>query len=397
MKRGWTKQDLLDDRDLLIKMCEDNDNLESRLHANKVLNCINHYLESKYSPIASSKPTIKTLIENATLSYYFYGRYHSLISEFYFNTKHFHGPMIAISDRLEKILGNQDNFDTLVQCKVSDNEAINLAASFYNSFDSELAAVVSNIFKSDKLSINFVEHEKGLNKDIEADGYCIFIDLLKKYYMSVDKSENVSKISNIIHETGHILDYYYNPSKTYSEETYLLSEVPSLFPEIVSLFDNIGNRNDITTNHELYSHLTTYYEHSNALVFHEIIINKWKECGYKTNIKFYFSLRRDYGLNYSDIYRFLSHEIVNSGSYVLSFEACCELVYIYYVEGNKEKALDIYKRIIKADKNEDELVVVLKELELGKHLKCIVRKILIRFIKSIKEFERDEKMEHKLY
>jgi lipopolysaccharide biosynthesis regulator YciM len=189
-----------------------------------------------------------------------------------------------------------------------------------------------------------------------------------------------------------VIEYYYNPEKTYSETSYLFCEIASLFPEMVALFNNIGNRDKLSTNYELYCLLVTYYEISNALLLHQVIINKWKECNHKTNLKFYYSLKRDFNLSYSDIYEFLSHNLVNSGSYVLSFEACAELLYIYFVEDDKERALDIYKKILKADKNEDELFVILSELELGKNLNNIARMILMNFIKSIKEYEKNENM-----
>lgn len=396
MRLNWDLSNLHKDKEYLIELLEKTTDPAQKAKVAKVLDGLNQSIDLKTYPCASFNPSLNFLLVSAMEDYPAFGRYYSIIEKFFFTAHNLHAEIDETNVKFEKLTKKEIDFTNLTGCKFSNHKAINIAKDFLIDLDDKISKDFSHIFDSDKYNISFTQHSCSRNCGAESVGISTFIPFANNYYVSVDETEGFSKVSNLVHEFGHTLNYYYAPEIIFTNNKLFTAEVASIFPEVLFFFNNFGNGDCISAQYELYKTFTTFYEAANYLTYRKLVVDIWKKCGCKTNLKFFkeVKIRIKYPLYL--LKNLLSCDLYDLGVYIVSFEIALELAYIYLVKNNKDKALSIYKRII-SNSSEDELAIIYKELELGAHTEEMIKLIINKSKESIKEFENNENMGFKLH
>lgn len=396
MRLNWDLSNLHKDKEYLIKLLEETIDPEQKAKIARVLDGLSQSIDLKSYPFASFKPSLNFLLVSAMEDYPAFGRYYSIIEDFYFTAHNLHTEIDETNNKYEKLTRKEIDFTEITGCKFSNHKAISIAKDFFVDLDVTIAINFGRIFESDQYNISFTQHSVSRNGAVEGVGISTFIPFANNYYVSVDETEGFSKVSNLVHEFGHTLNYYYAPEIIFTNNKLFTAEVASIFPEILFFFNNFDKGDCISAQYELYKTFTTFYEAANYLTYRKLVVDIWKKCGCKTNLKFFKEVKHRIKYPLYLLKNLLSCDLYELGVYIVSFEISLELAYIYLIENNKDKALSIYKRII-TNSSEDELAIIYEELELGTHTEEMIKFIIDKSKESIKEFENNENMGLKLH
>ena len=173
--------------------------------------------------------------------------------------------------------------------------------------------------------------------------------------------------------------------------------MPSLFPELVALFNEDSPIDEPQRNFWLFLSLFTYYQHAGFLSLQQKMFKTFKSNDLKYNLKLLLKLFREYNIDYSKLKDCLTFSIFENGNYVVSFEAALELIYIYYYENDKEKALQKFKTVLLKSSGENEFNYIGNEIELGKHTTFMVGEIISKMKKSLDTMKNDENFSKSLH
>lgn len=396
MAYKWGLEDLKRDCLQLSKMIQEETDLAKKFKLQECLDYLNHYIFiSQISVNEKQSSTKDDFLETMNCCVHS-KRYYNLVADFYFDVNEYRDDMLALSDKITELLGKHEDFTFLTKAKVSTEKALFLTDIFYKKFDTELYTIYQEAIKNRKENLKFVKHHSQKYYATEKDAYTLFIEALRKAYISVDKSTSYKKYIDLIHEYGHVIAFFVNPTYQCSSEIYF-NELPSLFPELVALFDESSNIDEVQKNHWLFSNLITYFEYSNYLVLQKMLYDAFEKNNSKYNLKLLLKLYKDYKIDNKKLKEILSFSIYENGNYVVSFEAALELVYIYYYEQNKEKALQIFKNILRQTDISSEFGNIYNELDLGKHTNFMVNEIISKMRKSLDIVKNNEKLGHSIH
>jgi len=358
----WSYKDLFKAKCDLEKIIKQETDLQKKQYMLKVLNSIkqcmlpNFFLNSR--KIAGYKKKMQVL-EN-DLAYY--KKYYSLVSLFHDITSEYREQVDKIEEKLEQLIGYDANFGVITGATISNHKSMYLTKIFYKQFAPSLYSILEKAFNESSHSIHYVS---SLTKDVEANA-CYF-DIIDRYFIAIKKENDIVKLYNTIHEYGHILSYYVNPSALYLKETPMFTEVESIFPEMISRYENVGNYDDIQVLYEEYKLLPCFMGTSINLVLHSPLINLWHEHHFTIKKDFLQDAKELYDLDKKMFKNILDTHIDDDGDYVISYLVCVELLHIY--KQNKEKALRIYEEILRLPYTEDLYSFITSKLRLGSHLK----------------------------
>lgn len=396
MAYKWGLEDLKRDCLQLSKMIQEETDIAKKFKLQECLDYLNHYIFiSQISVNEKQSSTKDDFLETMNCCVHS-KRYYNLVADFYFDVNEYRDDMLALSDQITELLGKHEDFTFLTKAKVSTKKVLFLTDIFYKKFDTELYIIYQEAIKNRKENLKFVKHHSQKYYATEKDAYTLFIEALRKAYISVDKSTSYKKYIDLIHEYGHVIAFFVNPTYQCSSEIYF-NELPSLFPELVALFDEDSNIDEVQKNHWLFSNLITYFEYSNYLVLQKMLYDAFEKNNSKYNLKLLLKLYKDYKIDNKKLKEILSFSIYENGNYVVSFEAALELVYIYYYEQNKEKALQIFKNILRQTDISSEFGNIYNELDLGKHTNFMVNEIISKMRKSLDMVKNNEKLGHSIH
>lgn len=382
-KYNWDNDVLREKRNLLVDLANNIASLKEKQELYKVISFLDNYHFINQSGINPPKQDLySNIYYRASERTGYFSAYH-LVTDFYSSIISLNKKFEYVRNQLESVLGEHDDFSSITGTKITNDKAFYLLNDFYQSFNPEMVSYFNNLFDSRFDHFRFEVDNTEKDSLHVSDGFCIYLGGVNENFISVNKENTITKLFNLIHESGHGVSNFVNGKKCYVEKETFFSEIESMFPEMVALYTNYFNFPQIEIDHLLYCILYTYYDAANYLCMHDLIIDSWEENNFKTGVAFKKYLKKNYGIRNVDLINSLNHSISDSGSYVLSYSACCELLHIY--KQDKNKALEIYNKLLKINPNEDEIYQVSSLLNLNKHSEEISNEIIDRLILSMRK------------
>lgn len=396
MNYKWGMKDLQADCKQLKEMIKNEQDGVKKFKLQECLDLLRYYIYINKEDVNNEHHSTKSAFLETMRCCVHSRRYYNLVANFYSDAHKYNASMQEISDELTELLDKNNDFAFLTGSKLSNRRALYLTDAFYKKFDQELYTFYQDAIRLRKNNLKFVQHEKAKNLATEKDGYTFFVDGLAKVYVSVDKNRTYKKLIDLIHEYGHVIAFLANPEYQCSNEIYF-NELPSLFPELVALFNEDSPIDEPQRNFWLFLSLFTYYQHAGFLSLQPKMFKTFKSNDLKYNLKLLLKLFREYNIDYSKLKDCLTFSIFENGNYVASFEAALELIYIYYYENDKEKALQKFKTILLKSSGENEFNYIGNEIELGKHTTFMVGEIISKMKKSLDTMKNDENFSKSLH
>ena len=380
MENTWGRKEFAEQLGKLQSMIEQESDIKRRLYLEKVLDMSNKLYYETFISFPRPKVTAKQRLTSILDSNFMYGRYYSIVRSF-FNTVSEHIDTIDdLSNKLEDISPTGD-FDFMTTgATVSVEDTITLVKKFYESFDPELYQYFLEIYNDREHSLRMMPLPEGETK---TDGNTLFIDGVKKNFITIYKTNPLNTYICGVHEYGHAIANLINPEVSYADREDLFTEVASIFPELVALYENGFNFDTIQVLYTMYTTLVTYVNSAEYLCLHTPIINAWADNKHVMSKKFFEELEEGYDMDDECFEEALSTTIEDEGIYVISYAVALELLHIY--KDDKKKALELFKRFLKYPAKEDILTFVVENIPLNEHASEEANIILSKFNKELKK------------
>lgn len=331
MKYNWSNDDIKNDIKLLKEMLDKEESLTKKAKYLEIIDLVNNLL---YDEVLS-KLNIKTLNSNIMFdmcsSINSNNRYYLLNNLFYNESK----------DYLDKI-----NYDCNINynyINITNEDVLTIIHDHYKSLDNELYKLFMKLYNNRYKSIKFSDEIESYFSNY-SDGYCMYINILDKNYINISDCDGVAKLINTAHEIGHAVSYFYNPSFALNKNDIFLSEIASLFFELIITNDvaSIIDSYDASLNNIIT--LEEYYRYSKLLSLHNNLVNVWLNNNGKVDNKFYQNIKNKYKLTRNIVKESISLRIDIDGVYSIDYMLALSLLNIY--KKDKEKAIYILKQII---------------------------------------------------
>lgn len=379
MKVTWDSKDFADQISILEKMVESEKDVRRHCYLRKVLDATLKIYHETFGSSPHPKVTTRqrlAAILDSTLSY---SRYYSVVSSFFKEVANYLPLIDEISTDLEKI-DSDGNFDFLnTGATLSDNQTLSLVNKFYANFDEELYRYFLEAFKDREHTVKFDNLKDNNGK---TDGTTIFIDGVRKNFITICRRNDVETYQCAVHEYGHVIANLVNPEVSYSERDDFFTEVASIFPELVALYENGTDSERIKNLYHLYTTFVTYIDSAEYLYLHSPVLNTWADNKYRMSTTFFDSLKEDYDIDDECFEQTLSTTIEDEGIYVLSFIVAVELFHIY--KEDKKKALGLFKNLLAYPANEDILPFIIENIPINAHVGEELELLLKSFHKELK-------------
>lgn len=380
MKCTWGRKDFAEQLSKLQSMIEQETDIKRRLYLEKVLDMSNKLYYETFVNFPRPKVTAKQRLTSILDSNFMYGRYYSIVRSFFNSVGEHIDTIDDISNKLEDIspTGDFDFMDTGATVVVEDT--INLVKEFYNNFDPELYQYFLEVYNDREHSLRVMPLPEGETK---TDGNTLFIDGVKKNFITIYETNPFNTYICGVHEYGHAIANLINPEVSYADREDLFTEVASIFPELVALYENGFNFDTIQVLYTMYTTLVTYVNSAEYLCLHTPIINAWADNKHVMSKKFFEDLEEGYDMDEECFGEALSTTIEDEGIYVISYTVALELLHIY--KEDKKKALELFKRFLKYPAKEDILTFVVENIPLNEHASEEANIILSKFTKELKK------------
>ena len=374
MECNWDRRDFAEQLKELQRLIDKETNLKRKLYLEKVLDTSNKLYYETFIDFPRSRVTAKQRLTSILDSSFCYGRYYSIVSSFFGKVSEHIDTIDAISDKLEHI--NPDgNFDFLnTGATLSTGEIMHLVERFYKSFDEELYKYFLEVYNDRENSLRFLTLDE--SKDNKTDGTTLFIDGVRKNFITVYETDPVGTFGCAVHEYGHAIANLINPEVSYSDREDFFVEVASIFPELVALYENGFGFDTIQVLYSLYTTLVTYVNNAEYLCLHTPVINAWADNKHVMGSRFFDELESTYE-------EVLSTTIEDQGVYVISYSVALELLNIY--RKDKKQALDLFKRFLTYPANEDILTFVMENITVNKNVSEEACLVLSKFQQELKK------------
>lgn len=365
MKYNWTTADFLKQIDLLRVLIQKERNPERKYYLEKVLDSSQYIFHQKFSQFKEPTESIKQRLCNINDERLSYGRYYSIIQDFYFSLEPLEDKIAEVEVMIESSFGDDFDISNITGAYVTNDKAISLTKVFYTNLDQDLLPYFNEAFNDRFTTLRFNGHV-GPYTLKSTDGNTTFIDGVRKNFINICKTRSASKIFTLIHEYGHATKNLYYPEKAYSNDDGLFEEVDGIFPELIALEENVGNLPPLFIAFQKYTTLITYYNNADALVLHNIILNSWKDHNYRTNNSFTKYLKREYDIEEEVLQTALETTLFDEGTYVISYLVAMELLHIY--KKDKKQALTLYKEFLNIPADKDIFPFVTKLIAINKNI-----------------------------
>ena len=334
--------------------------------------------DSSIMPTKSNKQRMQEIYSDNI----FFGRYYSLIDDFYDQLFPILDDFKDIENKLELIFDENFNLARLTGAYVTNEKALSLTAAFYHYFDEKLIPYFDEVYAD---RFNFLRFRATTDKqNAYTDvGYTLFIDEIRKNFINIGKTKEASKIYTMIHEYGHATKNLVNPKSCYSSDDGLFAEVDAIFPELVAMHENVGDFNPLYVAFLKYNNLITYFQFADYLTLQDLLIKRWKDNGMKIDSKLKSILDEDYEIDEELIEKIMNASILTEGTYVISYLVAMELLHIYKTD--RTKALDLYNQFLKACDSSDLFPFMSNLVKINGHI-----------VDEAKEIVREMKLQLKL-
>ncbi len=380
MECNWTRKDFAEQLIKLQELIDSETDLKKRLYLEKVLDTSNKLYYETFVDFPRPKVTAKQRLTSILDSTFAYGRYYSIIKSFFGEVSEHIDTLDKISDKLEKINPDGD-FDFMkTGANVTTSDTISLVNEFYKRFDSELYQYFLEVYNDREHSLRIVPLPENETK---TDGTTLFIDGVRKNFISLYETTPLGTYICGVHEYGHAIANSINPEVSYSDREDLFTEVASIFPELVALYENGFNFETIQILYTMYSTLVTYINSAEYLCLHTPILNTWADNKHVMSKKFFEELEDGYNMDDECFEEALSTTIEDEGIYVISYTVALELLHIY--KEDKKKALELFKSFLKYPAKEDILTWVMENIPVNEHASEEAKSILSKFSKELKK------------
>lgn len=377
----WGYDEFVNQIKKLQKMIEGENDLKRKIYLQKVADTTDKLFHETFNNFPAPKITAKQRFSAILSSRLAYGRYYSIINDFLDTCIDQLDFIDDISTKLEE-LDKDGNFDFLhTGAVVGHSKTLSLVDKFYSQFDDELYHYFASVYKDRQHNIRFIDAAE--NKDENSNGNTLFIDGVKANFISICDLGPVDNYGCAIHEYGHAVQNMINPEISYSDREDFFMEVASIFPELVAMYENYGNFNEMAVAYYLYTNIVTNLNSAEFLTLHTPLINAWADNKYVMSNKFFDEIEDSYDIDEECFEKTLSTTIESEGVYVLSLIVSLELFHLY--KQDKKQALELFKRFLKCPAQDDILTFVLENFELNKHAKEEVEIILNNFNKKLEK------------
>lgn len=379
MECTWNRKEFSLQLKKLESLIEQETDIKRKLYLEKVLDISNKLFYETFINFPRPNVTAKQRLTNILDSSFCYGRYYSIVSNFFDNISSHIDSIDSIAEKLEQIDAN-GNFDFLnTGATISNVEILSLVDKFYQQFDKELYDYFLEVYRDRENYLRFLPLEE--NDNCKTDGNTLFIDGVRKNFITIYETTPISTFECTVHEYGHAIANLINPEVAYADREDFFAEVASIFPELVALYENNGNFDEIQILYSLYSTLVTYVNNAEYLCLHMPVINAWSDNKHIMGSDFFDELDKNYDIDDECFEEILSTTIEDQGVYVISYVVALELFNIY--KRDKKKALDLFKKFLKYPANEDILAFVVENISINKHAQEEAGLVLSKFNKEL--------------
>lgn len=379
MELSWGRKEFAEQIKKLSQIIDDEKDIKRRLYLEKVLDATNKLYYETFVTFPRPKVTAKQRLTSILDSQFAYGRYYSIVRSFFNSVSEHIDTIDKTSDKLEEISPDGD-FDFLnTGATVSFEHILSMVDTFYKDFDDELYQYFLQVYNDRDGTVRCMPINENETK---TDGTTLFIDGVKKNFISIYETTPVSTYACTVHEYGHAIANLINPEVSYADREDLFTEVASIFPELVALYDNGFNFDTIQVLYSLYTTLVTYINSAEYLCLHTPIVNAWAENKHVMGNKFFDDLEEGYDIDDECFEESLSTTIEDEGIYVISYIVSLELLNIY--KKDKKQALELFKRFLKHPAKEDILTFVVENIPMNEHASEEAKLVLSKFNKELR-------------
>lgn len=391
MECNWNLHDLLDAKKNLKTILRNEKDYNQKSYIRALLKSIKEYIEEEQelesltlSPsIIEPQPTSTIRVYNENLTsieddLVACQEYYSLVTLFAKTTDSLQPNIDEIEDILSQRLQPEDGFGKITGIKISNEKALSLTSIFYQNFSSSLYPIFQKAYNQRHNSIRYIDT---LDNDCVANS--TYIDIINRYFISMTKTDDLSKLYNFIHEYGHVISYIINPKSAYLSCEYIFNEVASLFPELVAQYENIGNFNRAHVSFESYLSLVLYRTKAIDFTAHKPFIIEWNKHNRIADKEYLSQIEKDYNFDQENFEKAIETYIEDEGIYIISYMIALELLHIY--KKDKQKALKIFEEFLKIPYTQSAQSYLESELSIGKHLAEETEDLLISFKKELKK------------
>lgn len=232
---------------------------------------------------------------------------------------------------------------------ITEDKALSIMHDFFKHLDKELYETFKEAYKD---RFNYLR----FRPPVEDEGRTLFVYGTRKNFITVQDSKEGKKLFSLIHEYAHAVHNLLMPETAYELVDCSYVEIPSIFLELVALYENPANFNPLYISYLNYINLTTYVDFSFQLSMHKPIINLWKSNNYNLNRNFYDNIERKIDINRKEFNDIMNCFITEEGVYVVSYFVALKLFSIY--KRDKKVAIELYKKFLKLPTNLDTDVFV---------------------------------------
>ncbi len=358
MRYHWDKHDVRAARNKVQRLLEHETDPEKKDYYGKVIDAIDKqsFLKFNNNLVYKDRPFNNKVVD-AGAAQFGYSRFVDVICDIQSAVAPVYDDMAEVANREQFLLTFcPEMFETK---RFTHEHTVSLVKDFYKDFDKELFEKFMRIYRDRYKSLKFVPHQGiDLVHRFELYGYSFTVGGIDKTFMSVDDTKGIVKVGNTVHEFGHGIKNLIVPRRGYVTYTDFLTEVESLFPELVFYYEKGKDIDPFQSAIIVYETAMSYYLDASNIIFQKLIIERWMNNDCKFDKSVYDSLKEDYSMNRNDVRRGIGKDIDDDGSYITSLVVSLELFNLY--KKDKDKALYLFKKIISAPYTEEPMQTLLK-------------------------------------
>lgn len=386
MAYNWDEDKFMSCVKMLADLISKETDITKKCYLLKVLDNSNMLVMERFNTNEAPDKSSEQIMQEIYSDNIFFGRYYSLIDDFYDKLIPMFDTINGIEDKIDCIFNDNFNIAGLTGAYVTNEEALSLTTAFYHNFDEKLIPYFEEVFADRFDFLRFRPMTSKQNGNISA-GYTLFIDGIRKNFINIGKTKEASKIYTMIHEYGHATKNLVNPKSCYSSDYGLFAEIDAIFPELVAMHENVGNIDPFYVAFSKYNTLITYFQYADYLTLQDLLIKRWKDNGMNIDTKFMSAMEENYEINEAMIEKIMRASIFTEGTYVLSYLVAMELLHIYKTD--QKKALELYNQFLNACDSSDLLPFVCNLVKINEHIGDEVREIVNEMKLQLKSYEKN--------
>lgn len=341
MIRGWNGETFYAERNNLADLVEQETDLVRKDYLQMVLETTEHVYNRRFTSYAAPRLTEREALDSVAASVVSANRYFCVAARYVDSLPNVLKKSDFVNHELNRIMGKKSNLSMLGAAPMTPDKAISILVDFYKRTDSELYDLFQRAMDSSYLDF-LDKYTTYLTED--TDGKTFFIDGVEKNFIAIMNSRDIKLVSNLVHEYGHAMKNLVAPEAAYTNEYDYFAEVPSIFMELLSYEENVGEYPKIVMDFLRYDVFAEYFNYACQLSSQPYIYLQWRNNGFNINRKMKRKLLKEDGINKEIYDKALNSDISENGSYLLSYIVSLELLHIY--REDKREALKLFKKLL---------------------------------------------------